>query len=275
MEQTEQVKLRKHRAYAFTLNNWTEEEYNRILSIKHKYLIVGKENGDSGNPHLQGYIYFENPRYWKAVKKKLGVRVHLEVAYSSAQDNYNYCVKEGDYYESGEMPQVQGARNDIEAVREVLNRTGRIRDVVDVVTGYQTIRFAETLVKYVEKKRSWKPKVYWFYGPTGTGKTKKAMEMFPDAYFSLSTGKWWEGYDADGDVIIDDMRKDFCKFHELLRLLDRYPMRIEVKGGSRQFLAKNIVITSCYHPEEMFETREDINQLLRRIDVIEEFTDIV
>ena len=64
--------------------------------------------------------------------------------------------------------------------------------------------------------------------------------------------------------------KDFCKFHELLNLLDRYPYRVECKGGSRQFTSKTIVITTPLSPEETWENRtsEDLGQLLRRIDNI-------
>ena len=87
----------------------------------------------------------------------------------------------------------------------------------------------------------------------------------------MSTARWWDGYDAHENVIIDDMRKDFCKFHELLRYLHEHPFHVETKGGTRQFLARNIVITSCYSPDQLFETREDINQLLRRIDEIRKF----
>ena len=86
----------------------------------------------------------------------------------------------------------------------------------------------------------------------------------------MSTGKWWEGYDGQEVVIINDYRKDFCKFHELLNLLDRYPYRVECKGGSRQFTSKTIVITTPLSPEETWENRtsEDLGQLLRRIDNI-------
>lgn len=84
--------------------------------------------------------------------------------------------------------------------------------------------------------------------------------------------KWWEGYDAHENVIIDDFRKDSIQFSSLLRLLDRYAFRVETKGASRQLLAKNIIITCPESPEELFEhTREDIKQLLRRIDEIKEF----
>ena len=64
--------------------------------------------------------------------------------------------------------------------------------------------------------------------------------------------------------------RTFCKFHELLNLLDRYPYRVECKGGSRQFTSKTIVITTPLSPEETWENRtsEDLGQLLRRIDNI-------
>jgi len=143
--------------------------------------------------------------------------------------------------------------------------------IIDHVSNLQGIRTAEKLLVYKEPKRTWKPKVLWFCGASGTGKTKMAFELCPDAYMAMDTGQWWEGYDGHSEVIIDDMRKDFLKFHQLLKLLDRYPYRVEQKGSSRQFLAKTIIITSCYSPDQMYDTREDIYQLLRRIDKIKYF----
>lgn len=87
----------------------------------------------------------------------------------------------------------------------------------------------------------------------------------------MESNKWWEGYDGHDDVIIDDYRRDFCKFRVLLHLLDHYPMRVECKGGSRQFRAKRLFITSPKSPTETWagRTDEDLYQLTRRIDVIE------
>lgn len=145
-------------------------------------------------------------------------------------------------------------------------------EVVMVAKSYQSVKMAEQILKYHEKPRNAKPRVEWYYGPTETGKSRKAYEVLgEECYTCMSTGKWFEGYDAHTKVLIDDMRGDFFKFHELLRLLDRYAMRVETKGGSRQFLADHIIITSCRHPFDLFDTREDVQQLLRRIDVIEKF----
>lgn len=76
-------------------------------------------------------------------------------------------------------------------------------------------------------------------------------------------------------MVIDDFRADFCKFHVLLRLLDKYPYVVEVKGGSRQWLAEEIFITAPMHPRDAYAHRsdEDIKQLLRRITTITHFTD--
>ena len=149
-----------------------------------------------------------------------------------------------------------------------------MRDIVPVAKSVQTVRMAEIHLKYFETKRNWKPEVIWCYGPTGSGKSKYAHETAEDAFVALETGQWWEGYDQHEDVIIDDMRKDFVKFHTLLKLLDRYPFVIECKGGSRQFLAKRIFITTPLHPLELYDTREDVKQLTRRIDKCLKFTDI-
>lgn len=264
---------KRSRDWCFTLNNYTQEEYDSISGMdKYTYLVIGKEVGECGTPHLQGYIYFPNGKTMTSVKKILGKRVHLESTKGSPTQASEYCKKDGDYVEYGELPGNQGKRTDLEEIRSLLNKTNKMSEVVKVATSYQSVKMAEQILKYHEKPRTEKPKVEWYHGSTGTGKTRKAYEVLgPDCYTCMSTGKWFDGYDGHECVLIDDMRKDFMKFHELLRLLDRYAMRVECKGGSRQFVAKHIIITSCFPPEYMFDTREDIQQLLRRIDIIEKF----
>lgn len=264
----------RSRDWCYTLNNWTEDEYQILIGLNEKaqYHIYGKEIGKQGTPHIQGYIYFKSQITFKSIKKKLPNRSHIEQTKGTPQQASAYCMKDKQYEEVGTLPQKQGKRSDLDNVRDVLAETGKMAEVVQVATSYQSVRMAETILKYHEKKRNWKPIVKWFHGPTGTGKSMTAYEeLGEDCYTTMDTGKWWEGYDAHENVHIEDMRKDFLKFHQLLKLLDRYAYRIECKGASRQFLAKKIIITSCYSPTEMYDTREDIGQLLRRIDEIKQF----
>lgn len=232
------------------------------------YIIVGDEIcPKTGRPHHQGYMYSKARPTRKTIRAMLPPGTHVESAKGSPQQGYAYCTKEKILYERGDRP-MMGKRNDIVKVREILKETGSMREVVRNVNSYQACRMGELILKYDERKRDFKPTVRWYWGPTGSGKTKTAMEETKDPWVSGKNLKWWEGYDAHSHVIIDDFRKDFCTFHELLRILDRYEFRIENKGGSRQLLAELIIITSCYKPEDVYDTREDVGQLLRRIDEV-------
>lgn len=261
----------RSRSWCFTLNNYTDDDVSLLNQVQCQYIVYGYEIGESGTPHLQGFIYFAEAKTLSTLKKKVHSTAHFESARGTPQQASDYCKKDGEFIERGELPLAQGKRTDLDTIKDVVLNTGKMRDVVLHATSYQSIKMAEQILKYHERKREWKPEVKWYYGPTGTGKTQTATEEMPDCYTTLSTGKWWDGYDAHENILIDDMRKDFMKFHEILRLLDRYSFTVETKGGTRQILAKRIIITSCYHPQELFETREDINQLIRRIDEIKKF----
>lgn len=261
----------RSRNYCFTLNNYKETDVDCISNIQgYKYLIIGHEIGAKGTPHLQGYIMFKNARNYESVKNYIK-RWHVEIAKGSPHENFVYCSKDNKYTEFGERPKGQGFRSDIDHIKSLVKSNTSIKEIYENCNSYQALRFAEKGLELYSAKRNWKPKVFWYYGSTGTGKTKRALEECPEAWISGRNLKWWQGYECQTEVIIDDFRKDFCTFHELLRILDRYPYTVEIKGGSRQLLAKVIIITSPYDPWHTYETREDIGQLIRRIDKIINF----
>lgn len=273
----------KSRKWCFTLNNppGGAELYGDDWVVE--YLIVGHEIApSSGTPHHQGYVRFANPRALAGVRKLLP-KAHWTPCTGTETQNYNYCTKEQvtviEYGEREDLPPVepdadqkgQGKRNDLRLARRLVKAGHGMAEICEQVDSYQALRAAELMLKFIEVQRDWTPEVVYIYGPTGTGKSHLAHSLAKtDPWISLHNGRWFEGYDAHEDVIFDDIRGDFCKFHVLLRLLDRWPYRIEVKGGSRQFLAKRIFITSCRPPHLLFPsvTGEDLMQLGRRISQI-------
>lgn len=85
-----------------------------------------------------------------------------------------------------------------------------------------------------------------FVGPTGSGKTHRAMEeaMGTGAvYWKASTTKWWDGYHGEENVVIDEFDGQIGIIH-LLRWLDKYPCSVEIKGGSTPLKAIRFWITS-------------------------------
>lgn len=264
MPEEKKRKPRRARAFCFTYNNPSPDyDYKTLLC---EYIIVGNEIApETKTPHHQGYIRFKSATSFASAKNKLPLGCHIEISKGSPQQNVKYCSKESIFYEFGDRPKM-GKRTDIDDMKEMLAGGASMTDIIEHSNNYQTMRCAELILKYTERKRSWKPIVTWIHGATGTGKTRKAYADMTDPWISGKNLKWWDGYDAHKHVIFDDFRGDFCTFHELLRILDRYPYRIENKGGSRQLLATHITITCPYPPDTVYQNREDIQQLLRRID---------
>lgn len=251
----------KHRNYVFT--DFKKEDPEGLLKkLKVVYAGWGLELcPKTKREHWQGFMCFKNPRSWNGLRKLFS---HVEPMKGKVWQSEVYCSKDSKYRTIGTKPVGQGKRTDI----EVLKSMTKMRDVVEIATNVQQIRLMECYFKYKEEKRTWKPIVYWYHGSSGSGKTMTAIKEAGDDYWISSKSlKWWDGYDRHAHVIIDDFRRDFCTFHELLRILDCTPMRVEHKGGSRELLARVIWITSPYSPEQTYENRtdEDLYQLTRRI----------
>lgn len=61
--------------------------------------------------------------------------------------------------------------------------------------------------------------------------------------FYKQRGEWWDGYKQQPFVIIDDFY-GWLKYDELLKICDRYPYRVPVKGSFEEFNSEAIWITS-------------------------------
>lgn len=284
------------RRFVFTLNNWTQPEYDWLVSslpTLSKWAVVGKESGKEGTPHLQGAVVLNKQTSFSTIKTWTGfVRAHLEQMNGQPADSLKYCSKEdSNPFVVGTLP-TPGKRNDLAVVVKRVQDGESLKELAqDEEGGVAIVKFHKglTVLKGLRvKPRTGReaPKILWIYGKTGTGKTRCAFE-FGSAYGArgvddvwLSSGglKWFDGYDGQQVAIFDDFRaKHVNQFSYLLRLLDRYPMSVEFKGGMVNWAPALIFITSAYDPDECFATRntyrpEDIRQLHRRITRVCHFT---
>jgi len=263
----------RSRKWFLTCNNPTKEhEATFAASLKHvKYGLSVHEIGKKrGTPHMHCWLHFEEAKSWTYIMK---AHPGCDVRAGKGTDAHAkaYLSKENEPTEVG-TPTAQGKRNDIAEVREILQETNSMRTVVQNVNSYQAVKFGELYLKYAEEPRPYGTRtVKWYWGPAGRGKTYAAEHEYPDAYKKSGAHKWWDGYDGHKVVIFDDIRGDFCKFHEMLTMTGEMAFRVENKGGSRQALYDTVIVTSCFRPTALWETIEDKDQLLGRITEIKEF----
>lgn len=124
--------MSKARAFTFTINDFDENTEEFLQGLECRYIIYGYEIAPvSGRPHLQGYVYFDNPRSFKAVTKL--IKGHIETAKGAPEQNYDYCSKDGNFFERGQRPLSDKAQRvaNQERYRLALDaaREGRFSDI--------------------------------------------------------------------------------------------------------------------------------------------------
>lgn len=265
----------KSRDYCFTLNNYNEEHVAYLAQLDCVYLVYGKEIASTGTPHLQGYVRFRSPKSVSAAAKALPGNPHVERKMGTCEQAIEYCKKDGDVYERGDVPVTQKQKGDANKRRwEDAFEAAKDGRMEDIPSDLQ-IRYYNTFKKIREDYLP-KPTTLdelqneWRYGPTGTGKSRTAHEEYPNAFIKKANTKWWDGYDGQEVVIIDD----FDKYHvalgfELKIWLDHYPFPAERKGGMKMIRPKKFIVTSNYHPADIWEDERTLNPVLRRVKLVE------
>lgn len=272
----DQMDSRRCRGWCFTINNHTEDDHQAVAACSEpaQYLIVAREVGESGTPHLQGYVYFKTLKSLKQVSALLP-RAHLERQRGTFDEAIAYCKKDGDFQEVGDPPMSrseQGKRGrDFWDEQLSLAKKGRVDEVdskLQITHDLALHRIAARSavappdLEFSDKTHK------WYYGPTRTGKSTQARVDFPNFYYKLAN-KWWCGYQNEEVVLIEDFDKTHSVLgHHLKIWADRFAFRAEIKGGSIYIRPKVIVVTSNYHPNEIFFDSGILNPILERFEVV-------
>lgn len=269
------------KAYCFTINNYADAEYELLIQQLESeciYFVVGREVGEHGTPHLQGYAMFKRAYRFSTVKNRFFSRGHVEVARGSADSNRRYCTKDGDYREGGTIPKGGSTRDELATSFCAAMSRGRSGMVefsesqpgTWYFSGHNLLRNYYTLQPAIDRPGV---RVTWLWGKPGVGKSRRAHCEMDQAFVKEPRTKWWNGYCLETEVIIDDFGPNGIDINHLLRWFDRYKCYVECKGGMVPLYATKFIVTSNFHPESLFKWGDEVNPqlpaLMRRIECIE------
>lgn len=220
------------------------ESYKDII----RYICWGKEIcPKTKKEHYQGWVQFFNKKRMGGVKKIFGCnKIHLEVCQGSEYDNEKYCKKDGKFNSFGKFISM-GERSDLEQIKKKINDNVKMIDIANDHFG-DFLRYHKGIYEYkklVQQKMCQgfrKVEVIVIEGKTGLGKTKKAME---EATFKIHASKlnWWDGYDGDKIICIDEFANQI-PITELLGILDGYNLRLDIKGSFTYANWEKVYITT-------------------------------
>lgn len=193
--------MARSKCWCFTFNNYTNEEYENLIKIDYKYIILGFEKSKEGTPHIQGYIEF-NERKMLTVLKKYNNKIHWEIRRGSQKQAIDYCMKDGIYEEYGKK-QKQGERTDLNKLAQ---------DIMEGADKKETIiNNAGTYIKYhngLDKLFNMQPKKdikyevneVCFKNDEDINLLKSIKENSKDLYICLD---WeWDDYNYEETIAI-------------------------------------------------------------------------
>lgn len=169
----------------------------------------------------------------------------------------------------------QGKRNDLKTAWQAVKDGKSDADIAaSEETGVAYVKFYRGLNAVrlaLSKQRTHKTVVYWLYGLSHSGKTHFAMHFDPNTYVKPAGSKWFDGYQGQTTVLMDEFDHSWLSLNQLLRLLDNTPLVVETKGGHVPFVAKTIFITSNSEPLNFYRKAHEKDDekryaLCRRIE---------
>lgn len=272
------------RAWCFTLNNAVTNELEPHAN--ERYIVWQREKGEAGTEHLQGYVEFTKPMRLGGLKKWLP-GAHFEIRRGTPEQAASYCQKEESRvdgpWERGQMGGQQGARCDLEAVKQLIAEGASKREVYEqcseaaakyprFVDALLTWRCEEAAPKVLDftPKFQWQQVVldvvdgpvdpraiYWVYDGVGNhGKTYMATHLVDarGAYYT-NGGKAVDlayAYQGQPIVVFDYVRdsKDYVGYGVIEQLKNGILMSTKYESTMKRFASPHVLVFANFRPED-------------------------
>lgn len=266
------------RRWTYTLHYTEDEQATKFQEALRQHpsfrgLVCQSETcPKTSKTHIQGYAEFNKPVRQSSLKK-LDRRVHWEVAKGTRAQNITYCTKEDTRTPSSDSlsaldpilqeESTQGRRTDLlDCAKNIVSGNWSKEELVherpDLILKFSRgVNELYRIRSQADTKRvrtELRVEVIW--GAAGTGKTRFAFG--PNTFILENSNSdliWWDGYEGESVLLVDDFY-GWIRHNLILRLLDIYPCRLDVKGGSTYAAWNTVYITSNQHPSQWYRKFE-------------------
>jgi hypothetical protein len=262
------------RWWLLTINNpeadflhFFEAAQLQLRSIK--YMVGQFEIGEEcGTPHYQAVVWSSEAVRPTAIHKAFpGAHVLLA---NNPDRAIEYVTKEATRvegpWEHGTRPVRRNNATDWQRVFD-LARDNRILEVPPEIQIKHLSNLTKIRDMHLKPKDSPHGKVrgLWLFGPPDTGKSFFARHFLGvDPVYPKTQSKWWDGYQQEKVVVLDDMDSD-CLAHYMKIWTDSHAFLAEAKGTTVVPNHHVFVVTSNDPIEEIFKgLKADFIQAIRR-----------
>lgn len=243
--------------------------------------------GNTERQHYQGFIRMKNA--WSRqdmINLFHTYTSHRRTSFRKSDfpsEAVEYCRKgetrlspEGTW-EFGDLDFPQGKRSDLLQIKEKISEPGwkhadlyncHFSSSVRYMNGIEKAAFY--LAKAQQKERD--VRVHWLWGKAGSGKSRTARAgLTINDYYACPAPQggriWWDGMEGENVLIIEEFNQNTMSIEELLRILDRYPLMLPVKGAHTWANWTKVYITSQFHYSTVypFASEDQCAALRRRI----------
>lgn len=281
------TKAGEHKSRKFFVTFWRKKNFLwNEKTMKYACMCDDKCSEEhDGKWHGHYYVYYKNVHTWKEIKLHFGNDCHIEIPFSNTAV-IDYILGRGDHAESksnfiemGKIPRDNGKHF---TIKEALDTTPEQLLELPVRDGKMIMNIQKDYQKKNQqiKISDWykKIEVIFITGPSGIGKSKKAVEILLEKSYEYfdeinHSGQFWNGISEEcpGAAIYDDFRDSHLPASEFIKFIDYNKHNLNVKGGFIKNNYELIIITSIQHPQEIYSKLDDEprQQWLRRIKIID------
>jgi len=256
--------MSKSKRWCFTVNNpqtWRPTFSPTSMS----YLVWEMEvSPTTWTQHVQGYVRYKVRKMLRSAQAEIHPSAHMEIAKGSEEENMRYCSKDRptageDWGEEGEYAAtegVQGRRTDLDAVADAIQQQVPLREIARTFPK-QWIRFhagienlARTTGPEPPLRRSVTTTVLW--GATGTGKTHRIRNAYPNVYMVKAGRDPWAGYIRQEVICFDEFDPEKWTLQEMNMFLDVWPCNLDSRYFNKDAFWTKVFILSNTNPDTWY-----------------------